>query len=84
MVRKKDTRAVEVQTGVEGGLGYQWNIQGVGMSYLEPPFGLGYADPTPIASHVVSPDAIEGMIWNSFLSIKLGSLNFFIDFKCKL
>ncbi|XP_064625091.1 uncharacterized protein C19orf44 homolog isoform X2 [Lineus longissimus] len=61
VLRKKETRAVEVQTGLEGGLGYRWNTQGVGMSYMEPPVGLGYTDPTPIASHVVSPDSIEAM-----------------------
>jgi hypothetical protein len=48
-----------VQTA-EPGLKYQWDSKFSG--FAVPGFlnGLGMVDPTPIATHVVSPDALEG------------------------
>ena len=33
---------------------------GVGMATSSPPIGMQYVDPTPIATHTVPPEAMEG------------------------
>ena len=60
--RKKSpkNRSVEVQTGNTMGLGYEWNPLYMGMAYPGPGIGLQGTDPTPVASHAVSADALEG------------------------
>jgi len=52
--------SAEVQTTLDG-LYYSWDTMGAGMSYPGVPYGLHFVDPTPIAAHVVSSDALEGM-----------------------
>ncbi|WAR24008.1 CS044-like protein [Mya arenaria] len=49
-----------VQTSLEGLL-FSWNPQGTGLSFPGAPYGLGFVDPTPIAAHMVSADALEAM-----------------------
>ncbi|KAH3697406.1 hypothetical protein DPMN_084907 [Dreissena polymorpha] len=49
-----------VQTPIDGLL-YSWNPAGTGMAFSGLPYGLHFVDPTPIASHVVSADALEAM-----------------------
>lgn len=51
--------SAEVQTPMDG-LMYSWNPAGVGMSIPSVPYGLHFVDPTPIATHAVSADALEG------------------------
>ena len=59
--KPKKCRTAAVQTLAEPGLLYHWNTDGGGgMAGLAPSYGLGSIDPTPIATHVVSPDALEG------------------------
>ena len=54
-------KTAEAQTMFEsGGLHYQWDPFGTGLSFPGVPLGLGFVDPTPIATHVVSADALEG------------------------
>ncbi|XP_064606508.1 uncharacterized protein C19orf44-like [Liolophura sinensis] len=58
---KKEKRSVEVQTGDQPGLTYQWNTHHSGMAFMGPSFGMSFVDPTPIASHMVSHEALEAM-----------------------
>eukprot|EP00058_Branchiostoma_floridae_P021369 XP_002606859.1 hypothetical protein BRAFLDRAFT_126338 [Branchiostoma floridae] len=53
---------VGVQTSVEDQLGlvHQWTAES-GYAALGPQYGAGYTDPTPVATHVVNPDALEAM-----------------------
>ena len=55
-------RTTEVQTNPDPGLSYQWNPYASGMAFPGMPLGMGFVDPTPIATHVVSPDALEGVL----------------------
>lgn len=55
----KGVASAEVQTTLDG-LYYFWDTMGSGMTYPGIPYGLHFVDPTPIASHVVSADALEG------------------------
>ncbi|XP_077981746.1 uncharacterized protein C19orf44-like [Glandiceps talaboti] len=41
-------------------LAYQWR-RDAGSAVYGSAFGLQYVDPTPIASHVISPDAVEAL-----------------------
>ncbi|XP_076089641.1 uncharacterized protein LOC143060002 isoform X1 [Mytilus galloprovincialis] len=54
------THTVEVQTS-EPGLQYQWDSKYSGFAVPGFLTGLGMVDPTPIATHAVSPDALEAM-----------------------
>ena len=62
---------------------YHWNLNG-GAPYamLRPSFGLGFVDPTPIATHTISPDALESKSLSTlnliFLSLKLLSLEIIV------
>ena len=39
---------------------YHWNLNlGAPYATLRPSFGLSFVDPTPIATHTISPDALE-------------------------
>ena len=59
-------RNQEIQTGLDtGSLYYHWNVDAGSIAMMAPPLGLGQVDPTPIASHVVSPDALEGQYTSS-------------------
>ena len=60
-VNNKDKKTVECQTTGEPGLAYSWDTRYSGVGYPGTNFGLGFVDPTPIASNVVSPDALEGI-----------------------
>lgn len=52
---------MEVQTQPEPGLWHHWNIDpSAGMATVGPAYGLSRVDPTPIATHMVSADALEG------------------------
>ena len=42
---------------------------GVGMATSGPRLGMQYVDPTPIATHTVSPEAMEGMNQTRLLSL---------------
>ncbi|XP_060082195.1 uncharacterized protein C19orf44 homolog [Ylistrum balloti] len=64
-VRKSRTgrvkvKSVEVQTA-EPGLTYSWDTRYSGMAVPGPALGMGFVDPTPIATHVVSPETLETM-----------------------
>ncbi len=53
---------MEIQTDAEPGLLYHWNLDGGGgapFAALGPRYGLGSVDPTPIATHTISADALE-------------------------
>ena len=56
---KIKTKSAEVQTA-EPGLNYQWDSKYSGFAVPGFLHGLGMVDPTPIATHAVSPDALEG------------------------
>ena len=58
---KVKQRNAAIQTGVdlEAGLIYHWNVEN-SVTVVGQQYGLGYVDPTPIATHVVSADALEG------------------------
>lgn len=60
--KSPDMRTVEVQTADPVGLSYQWNPLYTGIAIPEPQYGLGFVNPTPIACHVVSADALEGEV----------------------
>ena len=51
------------------GLGYEWNPLYMGMAYPGPGIGLQGTDPTPVASHAVSADALEGKLSGIFLDM---------------
>ncbi|XP_053490492.1 uncharacterized protein C19orf44 homolog isoform X2 [Ictalurus furcatus] len=51
---KKDAT---VQTQAEG-LAYMWSS---GQSVLDPSVGMSYTDPTPVASHMISTEAMEAL-----------------------
>ena len=54
-------KTAEAQTMFEsGGLHYQWDPFASGFAFPGIPMGLGFVDPTPIATHMVSADALEG------------------------
>lgn len=57
---KVRTKTAEVQTA-EQGLQYQWNSKYSGFAVPGFLYGLGMVDPTPIATHVVSPDSLEAL-----------------------
>ena len=56
---KRGMKSTEVQTPVDG-IQYGWNPMGSGLSFPGMPYGLHFVDPTPIATHVVSADSLEG------------------------
>ncbi|KAK3091378.1 hypothetical protein FSP39_019424 [Pinctada imbricata] len=58
VIRSKKTRTAEVQTS-EPGLHYTWDSRYSG--YAVPGPSTAFTDPTPIATHVVSADALEAM-----------------------
>ncbi|XP_071119065.1 uncharacterized protein C19orf44-like isoform X1 [Haliotis cracherodii] len=58
---RKETKNVEIQTPSDPGLNYRWNLMSSGLAISGPGLGLGFVDPTPIASHVVSADSLEAM-----------------------
>ncbi|KAI8488102.1 hypothetical protein Bbelb_342200 [Branchiostoma belcheri] len=53
---------VGVQTSVQDqlGLAHHWTAES-GYAVLGPQYGAEYTDPTPVATHVVNPDALEAM-----------------------
>jgi hypothetical protein len=51
----------EAQTAMDGIL-YSWDPTGSGLAFQGVPHGLHFVDPTPIATHVVSADALESKI----------------------
>ncbi|XP_036375117.1 uncharacterized protein C19orf44 homolog [Megalops cyprinoides] len=55
--RRRTRREAAVQTQRDG-LSYTWST---GMAALGPPIGMSHVDPTPIASHVVSAEAVEAL-----------------------
>ena len=57
---RKETKSIHIQTTEVPGLWYHWNLDQAGMAGVSPSFGLGMVDPSPIATHVVSADALEG------------------------
>ncbi|XP_050403850.2 uncharacterized protein C19orf44 [Patella vulgata] len=56
--RRPNTRNISVQTGEDPGLSYRWKVP---MATVGPSYGLDFVDPSPIATHVISPDALEAM-----------------------
>ena len=57
---KVKTRTTQVQTGLDPGLLYHWNLHYGPTAAVGPAFGLGSVDPSLVATHVVSADALEG------------------------
>ncbi|KAK3580968.1 hypothetical protein CHS0354_006995 [Potamilus streckersoni] len=55
-----ETKSAGAQTMTDA-LHYQWNMYGSGFAIPDTALGLGFVDPTPIATHVVSSDALEAM-----------------------
>nr|XP_006817614.1 PREDICTED: uncharacterized protein C19orf44 homolog [Saccoglossus kowalevskii] len=55
---KVDSRDVGIQA--EDIMGYHWR-KDAGSAVLGPSLGLQYVDPSPIASHVISSDAVEAL-----------------------
>lgn len=53
-----EQKSVEIQTALPSGLNYQW-MSHTGVSVMGPSYGLAGVDPTPIASTVISADALE-------------------------
>ncbi|KAK6188913.1 hypothetical protein SNE40_004992 [Patella caerulea] len=56
--QRPNTRNMSVQTGEDPGLSYRWKVP---MATVGPSYGLDFVDPSPIATHVISPDALEAM-----------------------
>nr|XP_023826925.1 uncharacterized protein C19orf44 homolog isoform X3 [Salvelinus alpinus] len=56
---RRSVREAAVQTQADG-LAYTWSSVCVGMAALGPAVGMAYVDPTPVASHTVSAEAVEG------------------------
>lgn len=57
---RRGMTTAEVQTAMDGLL-YSWDPAGTGVAFPGIPYGLHFVDPTPIATHVVSADALEAM-----------------------
>ncbi|KAG9350686.1 hypothetical protein JZ751_024575 [Albula glossodonta] len=55
--RKPSVKEAAVQTQTEG-LSYTWSS---GLAALGPSIGMSHVDPTPIASHVISAEAVEAL-----------------------
>ncbi|XP_005105165.1 uncharacterized protein C19orf44 homolog [Aplysia californica] len=56
-----EQREVQVTAGDPlAGVAHRWDARQVGVS-VSGPYGLQYVDPAPIATHVVSADALEAM-----------------------
>jgi hypothetical protein len=53
-----EQKSVEIQTALPAGLSYQW-MSHTGVSVVGPSHGLEGIDPTPIATTVISADALE-------------------------
>ena len=79
-----------IQTGLDlGDFVYQWNPNS--LQTLVAGYGPSFVDPTPIATHVVSADALEGTFsMNSneliclFMNIKLNRIMLNLNWKFKL
>ncbi|XP_041359053.1 uncharacterized protein LOC121375590 [Gigantopelta aegis] len=56
-----EMKSAEVQTEKRPGLSYKWDLTASGLAISGPGYGLDFVDPTPIASHVVSADALEAV-----------------------
>lgn len=56
---RRGMTSAEVQTAMDGLL-YSWDPAGSGVAFPGIPYGLHFVDPTPIATHVVSADSLEG------------------------
>ncbi|XP_071198885.1 uncharacterized protein C19orf44 homolog isoform X2 [Salvelinus alpinus] len=54
---RRSVREAAVQTQADG-LAYTWSS---GMAALGPAVGMAYVDPTPVASHTVSAEAVEAL-----------------------
>ena len=65
-----------------GGLHYQWDPFATGFAFPGIPMGLGFVDPTPIATHMVSADALEGNYLN--LSMRKSTIWISDDVRHKL
>ncbi|XP_060594668.1 serine/arginine repetitive matrix protein 2-like isoform X2 [Ruditapes philippinarum] len=57
---RRGMTTAEAQTAMDGIL-YSWDPTGSGLAFQGVPHGLHFVDPTPIATHVVSADALETM-----------------------
>lgn len=57
---RRGMTTAQVQT-IPDGLMYSWDPHGTGIAFPGVPYGLHFVDPTPIATHVVSADALEAM-----------------------
>ncbi|KAL3869783.1 hypothetical protein ACJMK2_042420 [Sinanodonta woodiana] len=58
--KSTETKSAGAQTMTDA-LHYHWNMYGSGFTIPDTALGLGFVDPTPIATHVVSADALEAM-----------------------
>ncbi|XP_014004647.1 uncharacterized protein C19orf44 homolog [Salmo salar] len=57
---RRSVREAAVQTQADG-LAYTWSSVCVGMAALGPAVGMAYVDPTPVASHTISAEAVEAL-----------------------
>jgi hypothetical protein len=67
------------------GLLYHWNAHNVASAVMGPQYGMAFVDPTPIATHVVSAEALEGqrsvhmmelLLCNNYIAEQLNGITF--------
>ena len=75
MLEQRDT---QVLTGDPRGGMHRWDSRQTGVS-VDGPYGLQYTDPAPIATHVISADALEGRIYMYIVHV-LGDTFFMFNF----
>ncbi|ELU06445.1 hypothetical protein CAPTEDRAFT_215105 [Capitella teleta] len=90
-VRSTKMKSREVQTGLDVGLHYHWTTDSVPAA-LDCNYRMSHVDPTPIAAHVVSSEALETMtayspnvlLLNDMMKQQLNMTNQFLDSQKRL
>lgn len=55
-----EEKSVDIATADERGNLHHYNTIHTGVT-VSPAYGLQYVDPTPVSTHVINADALEGM-----------------------